>query len=131
MKRLQCEMRAECTQPVSCIGEKGYLYCAACAAHRHDVERTRRLRPFEIRILEAGRALPSYAPLSKFETLARMPGLEWQPSYEWCERLEIPSFAVWRSLEAGCAAYPEIPRDAWQPYAPGDIEEPSYMNGRA
>lgn len=65
----QCDMRAGCGGRVTHIGEKGYVYCAACVPSRQGVERCRKMRQFERRLLATGNALPSYAPLSKPETL--------------------------------------------------------------
>lgn len=72
METLHCDMREDCASPVSHIGEKGYVYCAACAQLRGYRERCRRLRAFELTLLAAGTPLPSYAPLSKAETLQRV-----------------------------------------------------------
>ena len=69
-----CDMRHECTAPVTHIGEKGYVYCAEHVQCRRGVERCRRLRAFELRLLESGHALPWYKPRSKDETLARIFG---------------------------------------------------------
>lgn len=70
--RLQCEMRAECAEPVTHIGEKGYIYCARCSPKRQGWERTRRLRAFEVALLRAGFALPSYKPLPLVETCTKV-----------------------------------------------------------
>lgn len=72
MKTLKCDMDHGCTAPVTHIGEKGWVYCAEHAPCRSGWERCRRLRAFELRLLERGKALPSYAPLSKAETLRRL-----------------------------------------------------------
>lgn len=50
---------------VSHIGEKGYAYCATCANTRREsgAERTRRMRSWELRLLESGTPLPSYTPI--------------------------------------------------------------------
>lgn len=71
-EKLTCDMRADCAAPITHIGEKGYIYCAEHVECRRGIERCRKLRPFELRILKAGKALPSYAPLTKAETLARI-----------------------------------------------------------
>lgn len=59
-----CEMRAECTAPVTHIGDGGYVYCAPHALDRRAArwEKTRRMRPWELRWVAAGRPLPSYRP---------------------------------------------------------------------
>ena len=55
-------MRAECVEPVTHIGGKGYTYCAGHAAARRGVEPTRRMRAWELRWIAEGRSLPSYKP---------------------------------------------------------------------
>lgn len=67
-----CDMYADCGNRISHIGEKGYVYCAAHVGCRQGVERCRLLRPFELRLLQSGHALPSYKPLSEQETLQRL-----------------------------------------------------------
>ncbi len=52
--RLKCDMRADCTNPVTHIGSKGWVYCAPCAADRQYQERCRRMRKWEIERLERG-----------------------------------------------------------------------------
>lgn len=61
-RALQCDMRRECTEPVTHIGEKGYTYCAEHVADRRGVERCRRMRAWEVDLLRAGKPLPSYEP---------------------------------------------------------------------
>jgi len=58
----KCNMREDCAAPVTHIGSKGYVYCAAHAAARRGVEGARKLRGWEIHYLRQGRALPSYTP---------------------------------------------------------------------
>lgn len=67
-------MADDCREPITHIGEKGYIYCSCHAARRRasGYERCRKLRPFELRILAAGDPLPSYEPLTKAETHARL-----------------------------------------------------------
>lgn len=62
--RPQCEMRRECTESVTHIGSKGYIYCATHGTERraYGTERTRKMRPWELRWITEGRALPSYRP---------------------------------------------------------------------
>ena len=59
-KFLTCDMKADCQNPVTHIGAKGYLYCTPCASHRHGVERTRALTAREISHLEQGRTLRNF-----------------------------------------------------------------------
>ena len=62
-----CDWRDDCENPVTHIGSKGYAYCAEHAPNRHGWENVRKMRPWEIRILEAGRPLRSYRPITKAE----------------------------------------------------------------
>lgn len=57
-----CEMSQDCTQPVTHMGNKGYVYCKGHAVQRRQsgYERTRAMRPWEIRWVTAGKTLPSY-----------------------------------------------------------------------
>lgn len=61
---MQCEMRDTCTGMVTHIGSRGYLYCADHAAMRRRMgrEKTRKMRPWELRWVAAGRTLPGYRP---------------------------------------------------------------------
>ena len=60
-----CDMTNECTNAVTHIGEKGYVYCAEHAPERRGYERTRRMRVWERKLIEAGEPLPSYRPVAK------------------------------------------------------------------
>jgi hypothetical protein len=64
---MQCAMRDECRQPVTHIGEKGYVYCAEDAERRRQsgYERTRRMRVWELQLIANGQPLPSYTPQRK------------------------------------------------------------------
>lgn len=52
---------------VTHIGEKGYVYCAECAILRRQsqAERVRKMRAWELKLLAAGKPLPSYEPIRK------------------------------------------------------------------
>jgi hypothetical protein len=65
--KLCCDMKAGCTQPITHIGEKGYIYCAEHVGDRKYWERCRKLRLWEIAVLESGEPLQSYKPISKAE----------------------------------------------------------------
>ena len=67
--RLQCDMDSTCTQPVTHIGEKGYIYCTAHVKNRRYVERCRKMRKWEIDLLKQGKPLPSYKPVRKPKVL--------------------------------------------------------------
>lgn len=66
-KLMQCDMSKDCHATVTHIGEKGYAYCTAHAIDRrtHAGERTRKMRAWEIRLIQAGQPLPSYQPISR------------------------------------------------------------------
>lgn len=63
---LTCEMHKDCSQPVSMIEDKGYVYCAEHGVERRSYgRRCRKLRPWELRLLRTGEPLPSYRPLPR------------------------------------------------------------------
>lgn len=59
---LRCEMADDCYAPVTMIENKGYMYCTDHGIARRDPPRnkTRKLRPHELRKLERGEALTRY-----------------------------------------------------------------------
>ncbi len=65
MSVLQCDMTKECAETIAYISEKGFIYCHTHGLRRKaaQYERLRKLRPWELRMLEKGEALPSYKPL--------------------------------------------------------------------
>jgi hypothetical protein len=64
---MTCDMTKSCTAPVTHIGEKGYIYCTehAIERRRYVGEHTRKMRAWELKLIEAGKSLPSYKPLPK------------------------------------------------------------------
>lgn len=62
-----CDMKKDCSNPVTHIGEKGYAYCTAHAVTRRQsgYERTRKMRAWELKLLREGKPLPSYKPIPK------------------------------------------------------------------
>jgi hypothetical protein len=60
-----CDMVKGCTNPVTHIGEKGYVYCAEHVGDRKGVERCRKMRMWELDRVNAGKQLPSYTPRPK------------------------------------------------------------------
>lgn len=62
---LTCDMSEDCRNPVTHIGSKGWVYCAECRVHRKGWERTRKIRPWEMKLLLAGEPLPAYYPIRK------------------------------------------------------------------
>jgi hypothetical protein len=71
--RLQCDMDRACPNEVTHFGEKGWLYCSACAPRRAGWERTRKLRAWEVPMLEQGKAI-FYRPYPQAEMLTRLAG---------------------------------------------------------
>lgn len=61
-----CEM-GECELTPTHLGSNGWLYCwdHATMRRRFGYEQTRKLRPWEIRWINAGKRLPSYKPGSE------------------------------------------------------------------
>lgn len=57
---LICEMKKDCVNPVTHIGERGFVYCAEHAPLRQGWERVRRVVPWELKLLLAGEPIPSY-----------------------------------------------------------------------
>lgn len=59
-----CDMADDCTNPVTHIGNRGYVYCARHGAMRraHGHESTRRMRKWERDLIAEGKPLPSYTP---------------------------------------------------------------------
>ncbi len=70
MAKVKCEMRDTCKNPVTHIGEKGYVYCAAHAPDRRGFERVRKMRTWELRLLQRGEQVPSYKPITQREHLS-------------------------------------------------------------
>lgn len=58
---LKCEMRDDCYAPVTMIEDKGYIYCADHGiARRGYGNRTRKLRPAELKRLARGEQVERY-----------------------------------------------------------------------
>jgi hypothetical protein len=58
--QLVCDMIEDCPNPVTHIGEKGYVYCTGHAPQRRGWERVRKLRPHELNRLRRGEPLKKY-----------------------------------------------------------------------
>jgi hypothetical protein len=58
-------MKRDCTNPVTHIGEKGFVYCAEHAPCRKGWERCRKMRVWELKLLAEGKPLPSYQPIRR------------------------------------------------------------------
>ena len=60
-KKLQCEMRDDCSSEVTHLEDKGYIYCAEHAKVRRCYgHRCRKLRPHELRRVQAGLQVKKY-----------------------------------------------------------------------
>lgn len=61
-RELHCDMHENCAAPVTHIGSKGYVYCAAHAVERREsgYERCRKLTPPELATLRAGKPIARY-----------------------------------------------------------------------
>lgn len=53
-------VNGKCDKPVSYIDEKGFVYCDKHGMERKQHMRCRKLKPAELKELEAGNALPKY-----------------------------------------------------------------------
>lgn len=63
-----CDMSKDCTNNVTHIGSKGYVYCSSCAPLRQRFERTRKMQVWELKLIASGEPLPSYEPILKPKT---------------------------------------------------------------
>lgn len=63
--KVTCDMKHDCSNPVTHIGEKGYAYCAEHASLRRGYERCRRMRQWEINLLNSGKQLALSRVLSR------------------------------------------------------------------
>ena len=57
---LRCEMKANCTEPVTHIDSDGFVYCTAHGVQRRAWQPCRKLRPHEVNRLKAGGILARY-----------------------------------------------------------------------
>jgi hypothetical protein len=60
-------MSKDCPNTATHIGNKGFIYCTEHALHRRQsgYEDTRRLRAWELKLLQSGDVVPSYRPIRK------------------------------------------------------------------
>jgi hypothetical protein len=68
---MQCDMKHDCHSVVTHIGEKGYIYCTEHAVERRQsgYERTRKMRQWELKLIKAGKPLPTYKRLPQQVTI--------------------------------------------------------------
>jgi hypothetical protein len=71
MKHIQCEMSDDCKQSATHIEDKGWVYCQEHGEQRRGIHRVRKMRPWELRLIEAGKCL-IYEPVSREEYERRM-----------------------------------------------------------
>ena len=59
----QCDMSAGCRRPVTTIEDTGYVYCKPHGQLRQSGgAHARLMRPWELKLIEAGRMIPGYKP---------------------------------------------------------------------
>lgn len=58
--KLTCDMVDGCTEPITHIDAKGYIYCRTHGIERQQVQRCRQLKPAELDRLKQGEALEKY-----------------------------------------------------------------------
>ena len=59
-RTLKCDMTEECSEVVTHIDDKGYVYCREDGIARKSWRRCRMLKPSELKQLKAGTPLASY-----------------------------------------------------------------------
>jgi uncharacterized protein len=72
MSKPTCDMKRDCPNPVTHIGEKGFIYCAEHAPGRKRWEHCRQMRPWELKLIDSGTPLPSYEPITLHEYRRRL-----------------------------------------------------------
>jgi hypothetical protein len=55
-----CDMIEGCTEPVTYLDAKGYVYCTKHGLERQSYQRCRKLRPAELAKVRRGEALEAY-----------------------------------------------------------------------
>lgn len=80
LRKLTCDMTNDCTERVTHLGEKGFVYCSNHAPQRQGWERTRKLRAWEIKELLAGRRLKSYTYKARKSILSILKRTYYTPS---------------------------------------------------
>lgn len=56
----RCDMRHDCTAPVTMISDGGWIYCTHHGEQRRQWERTRKLRPHEMNRIRRGQTIERY-----------------------------------------------------------------------
>lgn len=65
-----CDMRSDCINTVTHVGNKGYIYCSSHAAARAGVEKTRELKKIELEHLHEGLPI-GFTPKKNFRAWVR------------------------------------------------------------
>lgn len=60
IKKLRCDMRRDCSESVTHIDVKGFLYCRPHALQRVHYVRCRQLKPKELKQLQFGQPIAKY-----------------------------------------------------------------------
>ena len=58
--KLHCDMEHECCEPITHIDNKGFVYCTSHGESRRNSHPCRKLRPHELKKLQAGGQLARY-----------------------------------------------------------------------
>lgn len=56
----RCDMRTECTSPVTHIDESGFIYCTTHGQARQAWKRCRKMRPHELNRIKRGEPVARY-----------------------------------------------------------------------
>ncbi len=100
-KTARCDWRKGCTNPVTHIGEKGYVYCEADAPNRSGTERVRKLLASERKALERGEALASFSRPKKSAPLKPKGHYYQGPGDDLCYKDAVfTPFATWADVLA-------------------------------
>lgn len=59
-EQLKCEMSDTCNEPVTHIDQSGFIYCTGCGVSRRYWKPCRKLRPYELNRLKAGKQVKKY-----------------------------------------------------------------------
>ncbi len=57
---LGCDMKRECSDPITHLDTKGFIYCTNHGLQRRQHQPCRKLRPHELKRLQAGQAIQKY-----------------------------------------------------------------------
>ncbi len=60
MSELRCESSDTCEEPVTMMDSSGWIYCSTHGLQRREWKHCRKLRPYELNRLKAGKQIKSY-----------------------------------------------------------------------